>query len=270
VRAGPRRSAVARRGPHGCRAGEAGQRLQAGGVKDPELSVNNASRPHGRPRGAVTLISDAFHRAMVIANAWGVPRLGTHSASFVDGMCARRSRPLRTRRSTNELHAIGRSMLLASALTIGGAWAGSAGAAPIYRNAALEGGAGFEQVQMRGHGGGGGNRGGVSAEVVAVAAAWTSAEAGRRWQSFNRAWRRQSDSRAIRGRSPPPTADQPQSVATTGTGAATLPTGAIIVAGSAVSLSRTVPARATTMDLPRLWLCPYDANLTPTWRQARW
>jgi hypothetical protein len=55
---------------------------------------------------------------------------------------------------------IGRSMLLASALMFGGAWAGSAGAAPIHADMALQGGAGFEQVQMRGHGGGGGNRGG--------------------------------------------------------------------------------------------------------------
>ena len=52
-------------------------------------------------------------------------------------------------------------MLLASALTLGGAWAGSAIAAPIHADMALPGGAAFEQVQMRGHGGGGGGpRGG--------------------------------------------------------------------------------------------------------------
>jgi hypothetical protein len=55
----------------------------------------------------------------------------------------------------------GRSMLLASALmAVGGVWAGSAGAAPIHADMSLQGGAVFEQVQMRGHGGGGGSRGG--------------------------------------------------------------------------------------------------------------
>ena len=54
----------------------------------------------------------------------------------------------------------GRSVLLASALMVGGVWAGSAGAAPIHADMALQGGAGFEQVQMRGREGGGGNRGG--------------------------------------------------------------------------------------------------------------
>lgn len=52
-------------------------------------------------------------------------------------------------------------MLLASALmAVGGVWTGSASAAPIHADMALQGGAVFEQVQMRGHGGGGGNRGG--------------------------------------------------------------------------------------------------------------
>jgi len=51
-------------------------------------------------------------------------------------------------------------MLLASALTLGGVWAGSASAAPIHSDMALQGGAVFEQVQMRGHGDGGGPRGG--------------------------------------------------------------------------------------------------------------
>jgi hypothetical protein len=56
---------------------------------------------------------------------------------------------------------IGRSVLLASALmAVGGVWAGSASAAPIHADMSLQGGAVFEQVQMRGHGGGGGNRGG--------------------------------------------------------------------------------------------------------------
>jgi hypothetical protein len=54
-----------------------------------------------------------------------------------------------------------RSMLLASALmAIGGVWAGSASAAPIHADMALQGDAVFEQVQMRGHSGSGGNRGG--------------------------------------------------------------------------------------------------------------
>jgi BA14K-like protein len=51
-------------------------------------------------------------------------------------------------------------MLLASALTLGGVWVGSASAAPIHADMALPGGAVFEQVQMRGHGGGGGPHGG--------------------------------------------------------------------------------------------------------------
>ena len=52
-------------------------------------------------------------------------------------------------------------MLLASALmAIGGVWAGSASAAPIHADMALQGDAVFEQVQMRGHSGSGGNRGG--------------------------------------------------------------------------------------------------------------
>ena len=54
----------------------------------------------------------------------------------------------------------GRSILLASALVlVGGAWAGSASAAPIHADTALQGGANLEQVQMRGHGGGGGGIG---------------------------------------------------------------------------------------------------------------
>src|SRR5438105_4460510 len=53
----------------------------------------------------------------------------------------------------------GRSILLASALmAVGGVWAGSASAAPIHADMSLQGGAAFEQVQMRGHGGG--SRGG--------------------------------------------------------------------------------------------------------------
>jgi len=52
----------------------------------------------------------------------------------------------------------GRSVLVASALlAAGGVWAGSAAAAPIHADMSLQGGAVFEQVQMRGDGG---NRGG--------------------------------------------------------------------------------------------------------------
>jgi BA14K-like protein len=54
----------------------------------------------------------------------------------------------------------GRSMLLASAMVaVSGIWAGSASAAPIHADMSLQDGAVFEQVQMRGHSGGGGNRG---------------------------------------------------------------------------------------------------------------
>ena len=65
--------------------------------------------------------------------------------------------PLRTRRPTMEFVMTGRSVLVASALmAVGGVWAGSAAAAPIHADMSLQGGAVFEQVQMRGDGG---NRG---------------------------------------------------------------------------------------------------------------
>ena len=68
--------------------------------------------------------------------------------------------PLRTRINQMEFVMTGRSMFLASALmAVGGVWAGSASAAPIHADMSLQGGAVLEQVQMRGHGGGG-NRGG--------------------------------------------------------------------------------------------------------------
>jgi BA14K-like protein len=57
-----------------------------------------------------------------------------------------------------------RSMLLASALmAVGGIWAGSASAAPIHADMSLQGGGLVEQVQMRGHGSGGGRGPGMSA-----------------------------------------------------------------------------------------------------------
>ncbi len=53
-----------------------------------------------------------------------------------------------------------RSMLLASAVVaVSGVWAGSASAAPIHADMSLQGGAVFEQVQGRSHGGGGGGMG---------------------------------------------------------------------------------------------------------------
>jgi hypothetical protein len=55
----------------------------------------------------------------------------------------------------------GRSMFLASALiAAGGVWAGSASAAPIHADMALQGSGLVEQVQHRGGGGGGGGHGG--------------------------------------------------------------------------------------------------------------
>jgi BA14K-like protein len=69
-----------------------------------------------------------------------------------------RRKPFRCEREDQQMEFVmtGRSMLLASALmAVGGVWAGSASAAPIHADMSLQGGAVFEQVQMRGHGGGG-------------------------------------------------------------------------------------------------------------------
>jgi hypothetical protein len=91
-------------------------------------------------------------------------------------------------------------MLLASALTLGGAWAGSASAAPIHADMALQGGAVFEQVQMRGHGGGGPHGGGMSMGRSGGGGGMSVGRSGGASMSFNRSgggnW---SGNRAIRG-----------------------------------------------------------------------
>jgi hypothetical protein len=94
-----------------------------------------------------------------------------------------------------------RSMLLASALMVGGVWAGSASAAPIHADMALQGDAGFEQVQMRGHGGGGNRGGGMSVGRSGGGGGGMgiSRSGGGAGMSFNRSGGNWSGNRAIRG-----------------------------------------------------------------------
>jgi hypothetical protein len=73
--------------------------------------------------------------------------------------------PVSSRARINQMEFVmtGRSMFLASALVAaGGVCAVSASAAPIHADTSLQGSAVFEQVQMRGHGGGAGHGGGMS------------------------------------------------------------------------------------------------------------
>src|SRR5262249_10564095 len=104
---------------------------------------------------------NAFHRAMVNIKHFNVyPAVGNAFAALLvcQRMFVAEAALLRTRRSTMEFVMTGCSVLLASALmAVGGFWAGSAAAAPIHADMSLQGGAVFEQVQMRGDGG---NRGG--------------------------------------------------------------------------------------------------------------
>src|SRR5437660_12529460 len=103
---------------------------------------------------------------MVISNNRSAShrRERTRSITRWSGGFVAESAPRRTRRSrlTMEFVMTGRSMLLASALmAAGGVWSGSASAAPIHADMSLQGGAVFEQVQGRGHGGGSRGGGGM-------------------------------------------------------------------------------------------------------------
>jgi hypothetical protein len=108
------------------------------------------------------MLFDAFNRAMVIPNTIPACRDRERIRSIVrwNGWVRGGGHSVATEKSTMEFVMTGRSMFLASALmAVGGVWAGSASAAPIHADMSLQDGAVFEQVQMRGHGGGGGSGG---------------------------------------------------------------------------------------------------------------